>query len=88
MSASAQYYNNKPFPNDNYRINQGVRNGELTRHEAINLERQKANIRREAIRYRANDGRIDRRERRDLRKDQCRLNRNIYYQKHDNQRRF
>ena len=86
FSASAQ--NNRSLRDENRRIHQGVSSGELTRQEAIKLSMQKANLRNEAIRYKANDGHIGPRERADLRRDNRRLSRNIYRQKHDCQRRF
>ena len=86
MSASAQ--NNRSLKDENQRIRQGVRSGELTPRETARLEREKAHLRREAIRYRANDGHIGPRERADLRRDNRRLDRSIYRQKHDRQRRF
>lgn len=70
------------------RIRQGVRSGQLTPIEAARLKAQEARIRQEAIRYKMNDGRIGPLERADLRRDQRRLDRNIYRQKHDCQRRF
>jgi len=87
ITASAQY-KNMSLQDENYRINQGVRNGELTRYEAANLRHKEANIRREAICYKANDGRIGPRERADLRRDQRKLDRQIFIQKHDRQKRF
>jgi len=86
ISASAQ--NNRSLRDENRRIHQGVSNGELTRQEAAKLNMQKANLRNEAIRYKTNDGHISQGERADLRRDNKRLSRNIYRQKHDCQRRF
>jgi hypothetical protein len=79
---------NRSLQDEKSRIRQGVRSGELTPVEAARLKGQTANLKREAIRYKANDGRISRRERADLRRDNRRLNRNIYHQKHDRQKRF
>lgn len=86
FSASAQ--NNRNLRDENRRIHGGVANGELTRGEAARLHAQKSQLRREAIRYKTNDGYISRRERADLRRDNRRLSRNIYHQKHDRQHRF
>ena len=67
-------------------ISASAQNGNRTlRYE--NRRIQQDHIKREAIRYKANDGRIGPRERADLRRDQKRLDRNIRHQKHDRQRR-
>jgi hypothetical protein len=79
---------NRSLHDEKRRIHQGVRSGELTAVEAARLKGQTANLKREAIRYKANDGRISRRERADLRRDNRQLNRNIFRQKHDRQKRF
>lgn len=86
ISATAQ--NNRGLQDERQRIHQGVQSGQLTHREAARLNAQKAQLRNEAIRYKANDGRIGPRERADLRRDNKRLNRNICYQKHDRQKRF
>ena len=85
VNASAQ--NNRSLQDERQRIHQGVQSGELTRGEAARLNAQKADVRNEAIRYKANDGHIGPRERADLRRDNRKLDRNIYHQKHDMQRR-
>jgi len=86
ISATAQ--NNRGLKDERQRIHQGVQSGQLTHREAAKLNAQKAQLRNEAIRYKANDGRIGPCERADLRRDNRRLNRNITYQKHDRQKRF
>lgn len=86
VSASAQN-GNRSLRDENRRIKGGVVSGQLTAAEAARLKAQEASIRREAIRYKTNDGRIGPRERADLRRDQKRLDRNICRQKHDRQRR-
>ena len=86
FDASAQ--NNRSLRDESQRIHQGVKSGELTASEAARLNNQKAQLRNEAIRYKANDGRIGPRERDDLRIDNRRLSKNICRQKHDRQRRF
>lgn len=86
FSASAQ--NNRSLRDEKQRIRQGGINGQLTARETARLSAQKAQLRREAIRYKLNDGRIGPRERADLRRDNRRLSRNIYHQKHDRQRRY
>ena len=87
INASAQNYDHH-YQNENRRINQGVRDGELTRNETYRLHSQEMNIREETYRYKHNDGRIEPWERADLRRDNRNFSRNIYYQKHDYQRRF
>ncbi|MEJ7587040.1 MAG: hypothetical protein WKI04_05715 [Ferruginibacter sp.] len=86
INASAQ--NNRGLRDENQRIRHGVRNGELNARETYTLSRQKQHLRMEAMRYKKNDGHISRRERAELRRDNKRLSRNIYRQKHDRQRRF
>ena len=64
------------------RINQGVRNGELTRNEARHLrggERRIGEQRRMAMA----DGRMNRGERRHLRREENRTSRAIYRDKHN-----
>ena len=85
IDASAQ--NNRSLRDENLRIRQGFRSGELTARETARLNKQMAQLRRESSRYRANDGHIGPRERADLRRDNRRLSRSIYRQKHDWQRR-
>lgn len=68
------------------RIAQGVRQGDLNRHEARRLAAEQRHIHREERRYTA-DGHLSGRERRDLRRDQHRADRHIYNQRHDGDRR-
>lgn len=86
MNVSAQH--NRSFRDENQHMRQGMRSGQLTYRETARLNAQKHQLRREAIRYKANDGYISSRERADLRRDNWRLDRNIYQQKHDRQRRY
>lgn len=69
------------------RIRQGVRSGELTRHEAARLAHQQANIRRYERRA-ERDGVVTFRERARLDNKLDRSRRNIYRQKHDRQDRW
>ena len=69
------------------RIREGVRSGELTRHEAARLRREQTRVRREERRYRASGDSLSRRERRDLQRDLDRSSRHIRRQKHDGQDR-
>lgn len=88
LSINASAQNNRSLRDENRRIHQGVVSGQLTALEAARLNAQKAQLRREAIRYKRNDGRIGACERADLRRDNRRLSKNIFRQKHDRQRRF
>ena len=85
FDASAQ--KNRNLSDESQRIHQGVKSGELTASEAARLNTQKAHLRNESIRYKTNDGCIRPRERADLRRDKKRLDKNIFRQKHDRQRR-
>lgn len=88
ISLSAGAQNNRTLADENIRINHGLANGELTVREAAGLKMQEAHLRREAIRFKMNDGKIGPMERAKLARDNRRLSRNIYRQKHDCQRRF
>lgn len=68
------------------RIEQGWRSGDLNRREAGRLEREQRQIRQERRQYAA-DGRVDRYERADLRRDLNRADRHIYNERHDGNRR-
>jgi hypothetical protein len=64
------------------RIKQGVRSGELTRHETKSLVQEQKQIRAEERAYKA-DGDLTFAERKDLHKDLNEARRNIYQEKHD-----
>lgn len=68
------------------KIKNGVVTGQLTKPEAIKLKNQTAALRTEKNIYKS-DGVITPTERRDLKKDNRRLNANIFKQKHDRQKR-
>lgn len=68
------------------RIGQGMRSGELTRHEARQLGAEQRGIRQEERRY-MTDGHLSRYERADLRHDQNAASRHVWQQKHDGQQR-
>jgi hypothetical protein len=72
--------------NEQLRIAQGARSGELTRDEARGLRSEQRDIRRDEREYKS-DGVFTRDERRDLRGDQNEASRNIYAEKHDDERR-
>src|SRR3569833_3293133 len=64
------------------RIDQGVRSGELTRREAVNLRMDLRNIERLEDRYRVSGGRLDMRERADLEARFDRLSSRVFANKH------
>ena len=68
------------------RIDRGVARGQLTPREAGQLGREQNRIAQERSDARA-DGRVTRGERREIRHDQRRASRNIYWQRHDGQHR-
>jgi len=69
-----------------YRIREGIRDGQLTRREAERLEAQQARIRVDE-RFAKADGHVSYRERRRLDRELDRASRDIYRQKHDGQSR-
>ena len=70
--------------NQQDRIAQGVKSGELTAGETANLERNEARVNREIRRDRAqNGGRLTPKERRKINRQQNRLSRQIYRDKHN-----
>lgn len=69
------------------RIDQGVRNGSLTRAEASRLRTRFANLNRLEYRYRRSGGQLTYRERVDLDRRFDSLSRAVRYQKHDRQMR-
>ena len=66
------------------RIQEGVRSGQLTRSEARQLEAEQARIR-QMERNAQRDGRIDRREAAQIRQAQDNASRHIYQEKHDSE---
>lgn len=69
------------------RIERGVRNGDLTRREAVRLRQEFRDITRLEARYRYTDGRLSAWERRDLDERFDRLSHRIYAERHDSQER-
>ena len=70
--------------NQQRRINQGVKSGQLTRHEARTLMRQHRAINRETRAMRAqNNGRLTRQDRKTIHRQQNRESRRIYRKKHN-----
>jgi len=68
------------------RIQHGVANGELTKREAIQLQKQQANIQRTKKRAAA-DGIVTRKEKSIIRTKQARANKNIARKKHNSRDR-
>jgi hypothetical protein len=69
-----------------HRINEGLRQGELTRREYGRLQHEAAQIRREERAYRA-DGHLSRGERRELHRELDDLSRDIRRERHDGEHR-
>lgn len=69
--------------NQERRINQGVRSGELTRNETRHLRKDERGIRAEKRTAMA-EGRMTKHERRHISRQQNRLSRKIYRDKHNN----
>ena len=72
--------------NQQRRINQGIKSGELTRPEARRLEAQEGRIRADEKIDKA-DGKVTPKERRQLDRELNRTSKHIYNQKHDGQER-
>jgi hypothetical protein len=68
------------------RIEQGVRSGELTRQEMGDLYRERRDIRQEERAYKS-DGVLTKDERKDLHQDLNDLSKDIYTEKHDDEKR-
>ena len=68
------------------RIKQGVRSGELTKHEAKGLREDRRDIKQLEMAYKA-DGTLSGAERKDLHQELNKNSKNIYQQKHDGQDR-
>ncbi len=70
--------------NQQKRIVNGIKSGELTPAETARIERREAQIRREERAYRADsNGRLTKAEQRDLNRDLNRTSRMIQHEKHD-----
>lgn len=70
--------------NQQDRIAQGVKSGELTPHETANLEHKEANLNREERNMRATDGgKLTGADKAKLTRQQNKLSRNIYRDKHN-----
>lgn len=78
---------NKAQRNQHHRIKQGIKHGTITRGEARQLRMQQAKVRHYKQMARV-DGRVTKRERRMIHREQKRASQNIYFQKHDRQNRY
>ena len=85
-SASADEIDRRQY-NQERRIQEAVRAGEITRRERAALEAEQARIRFLEARAKA-DGRIDYREAAEIRRAQNEASRHIYQESHDGQRRW
>ena len=88
VAAPAQAQVNYRQWNQDHRIQQGARSGELTRREYYRLQAQQARIDRAEDRMRWSGGRLTNRERARLDRRQDRASARIYRQKHDRQDRW
>jgi hypothetical protein len=86
LNASAQQ-RPRTLKDENRHIRKGVKSGELTGRETVQLKRQEQKLRKEKARFEANDGTLSRREKGKLLRDEKKLDRNIRRQKHDRQKR-
>ena len=82
ISASAQ----TATRSDRSKIKQGVKSGELTRHETRNLVKQQRHIKRDVRQAKA-DGVVTKAERRDIYVDKKKADASIYRKKHNNRDR-
>jgi hypothetical protein len=69
-----------------HRVEQGLRSGELTRQEAKGLRQEERGIRQEERAYKS-DGKLTRAERKDLHRDLNQASKDIYREKHDDDKR-
>ena len=83
---SAQAQVKPSAKNQHQRIKQGVKSGELTKAETVNLAKDQKEIRQEVRTARA-DGQVTTAERKDIRQDQRQASRKIYRKKHNNRDR-
>jgi hypothetical protein len=72
--------------NQQHRIADGVRSGELTREEAQTIRKEQREIRKKERAYKS-DGKMTRAERRDLHREQNQASQNIREEKHDAEQR-
>ena len=68
--------------NQQRRIKQGVKSGELTHHETVKLEKEQAKIKADKLQAKS-DGKVTPKERRKIRREQNKASRDIYRAKHN-----
>ena len=88
VAQSRRYHNrniNQRQENQQDRIGQGIKSGQLNPREAARLERQEAHINRVESRYRKSGNGLSPRERVRLQRDLNRESRHIHRQRHDGQ---
>jgi hypothetical protein len=73
--------------NQQGRIDEGVKSGELTKKETLKLEAEQAKIQKKKKRYKRDDGKIGPKERAKLEQEQDKASKHIYKEKHDAQTR-
>ncbi|MFT3681822.1 MAG: hypothetical protein QM791_16235 [Ferruginibacter sp.] len=83
--ASAQI--RKRAKNQHQRIKQGVKSGELTKAEAVNLRNDQKEIRQDVKEAKTDDGKITKDERKEIKQEQRKTSRKIFRKKHNNRDR-
>lgn len=91
LSASAMAQTKTPVvdqreKNQQERVKEGVKSGELTRGETRRLEAQQGKIKADEM-VAKSDGKVTKAERRQLKREQNRASKNIYRKKHNNRDR-
>ena len=71
--------------NQEKRIDQGVKSGELTPGEAGRLEKEQAKIKQDEARMKS-DGKLTKKERRKLKREQNKASKDIYRKKHNDKK--
>ena len=86
-SASAQYRrDNAGMSDENRRERQGIRNGSITRGEAVRIEKEQRDYRRAVVNARS-DGYVSPRERVNIRRQDRQVDRTIYRSRNNCNRR-
>ncbi|MEP6712252.1 MAG: hypothetical protein ABJA37_07550 [Ferruginibacter sp.] len=86
MLITAGAVNAQTVKNEHHRIRQGVRSGELTRHETKTLVHQQKDIHQDKKEAKA-DGVVTGAEKREIKQDKRQASRSIYRKKHNNRDR-
>lgn len=87
MAVPPRAKTNARLVNQNARINQGVRSGQVTRAERVVLKAEQRKINRTKKRFIKNDGKIGKAEKAKLNRMQNRSSRHIYRAKHNKRTR-